>query len=195
MGNKVVQIVTDESPAIQMLQFSDRHKDKFANRSTWANTSGTEIRKDDMGFPMTDESGKEITVRRKEWGHEMFRNAMQYALIRIPYHFYMWLAESDEKLIHELSGTIERRRPSGYMEFIAPSKTPGSTSPDDHNTDSVRHAALAIFEALGVDEIHDPAWDEYAAAIGWAGEGGDWQSPWDDISLHPSPVPHPRFPV
>lgn len=195
MGNKVVMIVTDESPAVQMLEFGDQYKDKFGTRIVWANTSGTEIRKDDLGLPMIDEGGKEITVRRKEWGHEMFRNAMQYALIRVPYHFYMWLAESDEKLINELSGTIERRRASGYMEFIAPSKTPGSTSPDDHNSDSARHAALAIFEALGTDEICDPAWEEYAAAIGWAGGGGSWRPPWSSEAGPPSPVPYPKFPL
>jgi hypothetical protein len=144
---------------------------------------------------MTDESGKEITVRRKDWAHELFRNGMQYALIRVPYDFYVWLAESDEKLLTELSGTIERRRESGYIEFIAPGKTPGSKSPDDHNTDSIRFAALAIYEAMNIGaRAEDPTWAEYADAIGWAGDGGsDWSPPWGGGTR--APVPLPRIPI
>lgn len=194
LGNKVSMVCTDYAGGVQMLQFGERYGPKFRDRVVWANSAGTEIRMDAAGFPLTDESGKEMTVRRKEWGHDLFRNGMQYALIRVPHDFYMWLAESDELLITELSGTIERRRGSGYIEYIAPRKTMGSKSPDDHNTDSCRYGAIAIHDAMGIGrESGDPSFDEFAAAMGWAGGDGDdhWAPPWDP----PEAMPLPTFPL
>jgi len=143
----------------------------YGDRIWWANASGVVARLDRFGDPLMDESGKPINVKRREWAHDEFKNAMMYAPMRIPNPFYMWLAEDDEPFIDELAGTIERRRPSGHLEFLAPTRTPGSQSPEDHTTDSGRFGAMAIHYAIAHENVDDRSWEAYAGALGWAGDG------------------------
>ena len=186
LHNKLLSIVTDDSGCVQILQADP----VFENRVHWANSSGTHPVLDQFGEPMLDESGKIITLRRKEWANEEFKKAMMYGPIKVPNPFYIWLSEKDESLIDELAGTIERYRPSGYIEFLAPGKTPGSNSPDDHATDSARYGAMAIHYVIEYKDVDDLSWEAYAAALGWTGDENSWKAPWDV-----EPVARPLYPV
>jgi len=184
LGGKIVGIITDDSGCLQTAE-DIGYKDIV----WWANSSGVVPRLDQFGEPLIDETGKIINIRRKEWAHEEFKNAMMYAPLKVPNPYYMWLSDKDEDLINELAGTIERRRESGYIEFIAPSVTPGSKSPDDHSTDSCRFAAIAILSAIAQRNVDDRSWEAYAAALGWAGDGS-WKAPWDVTTTM-----RPLFPI
>ena len=173
LGGRIMGIVTDDSGCLQTME-DIGYKDLV----WWANSAGAVPRLDQFGEPLIDESGKVINIRRKEWANEEFKNAMMYAPLKVPNPYYMWLAKDDESLINELAGTIERRRESGYIEFIAPGKTPGSNSPDDHSSDSCRFGAIAILHAVAPKDVDDRTWEAYAAALGWAGDGS-WKAPWD----------------
>jgi len=140
LKRRVRLLSSDHPPALQLID------DQLPwIPTTWSVPQGTTERQSVEHEPMLDERGKPIPVRNREFQSELVRDAMSFALLDAPYHFYLHLFE-DHELIDEMTGTSAYRTTAGYMVYHSPNKTPGSKSDDDHNTDALRFGADAIYK-------------------------------------------------
>jgi len=181
LDNRLACICTDWAAGIQQLKMPP-YKERYEHKTLYSAFQGVDYFYDENGEMITDpQTNKPLFVWRKESATVTFRNAMSYRLLGMDYKFYMTLAEQDSELIEELSGTTERRRASGGLEYRAPTKTRGA-SQNDHNTDAARMATLAIREVVTREgrDTGGASMHELLAALGWAGGGGgDWHAPWE----------------
>lgn len=181
LDNKLACICTDWAAGIQLLKMPP-YGERYGNATLYSAFQGVDYFYDDQGEMITDpQTNKPLFMWRKESATVLLRNAMSYRILGIEHPFYMTLAEQDKELADELSGTTERRRASGVLEYMAPSRTRGA-SQDDHNTDAIRMATMAIREVTqgGIGKAAVLSSEEVLRVMGWAGSAdGNWKAPWD----------------
>ena len=111
-----------------------------------------------------------MTLRRKHWMVEEFRNAMIRANMDLP-GLKMWLA-GDESLVESIMNTSEERTAAGYVRYGRLEKNIG-----DHCFTAGIISAAAVLEAEKKDAT-DMSEERLLAALGWAGSEKGWRSPW-----------------
>jgi hypothetical protein len=178
-------VCTDEPTAVQALAhlqgWETYDEETKQGNVIWANVNGRIELLDAHGEVVLDELGAPIKEYRKKWATDELRNGMVHARenLRYPYLYYLPDEHADSDLIDELVGTVERKTQGGYTQYLTAKKTEGSQSPDDHRTDALRYAVLAIYSLLGIRATTRRApFSEYKRVMGWAGGQRDWRAPW-----------------